>query len=350
MPSRRSDRGGALRRQLERAEAAEPELNAAIEERRRWENERDLAFREGWEEWDNLDTDTRQDLFRESVVVGGLGDVLSVATSPRRLGVSQATKAVLSRAAPELAKRLYAAKPRKAVKGLIERIKDVRRSRMSDSDKVAQQNKQYDEYIDEIWGATRSTRPAGSNTRPAGGDSPYVRPGDINKIRAEILKNKESTPKDLLFVANTLRALTAAPVSNVRDAYYQSGGKSDLAMTAIDKVLGAGEFSDDPDNLRKLSVQERELVELNKLKKMKREAKKRQRERELADRMDKASDQQYADAFRVQKKEDRTLKEKYDTEIIKRVDAEIEAQKKRDAARKQREKEARRKDREASHK
>jgi sulfite reductase beta subunit-like hemoprotein len=130
MPSRRSDRGGALRRQLERAEGQRPDLEKALEERRRFEADRDHTLRVGFEEWDNLDADTRQALVREGVVVAGASGLADLATSPRKLGLNQAVKGFLSRFAPGIAKGIFARSPRKEVVKLMDKIKKVRADRV----------------------------------------------------------------------------------------------------------------------------------------------------------------------------------------------------------------------------
>lgn len=126
MPSRHSQRGEALRRQLERAEAAQSELRAAEEERARFEDEFDYYQRVGFEEWDNLDNDTRADLLRAS-----LGELVSSVGSAaaNRNPASAAAKRGIRKMFPKLYKKIYARGPSKSREKLIDKIKRVRAER-----------------------------------------------------------------------------------------------------------------------------------------------------------------------------------------------------------------------------
>lgn len=167
MASRRSNRGGGLRA-AERATAQNrAEFEQAEEERKRFEAERDHTLRVGWEEWDSLDTDTRQDLLRHTLM-GALSAVGGVATSPRKLGAQQGIKAALKRVAPGLAKRMFAGKPSKQTKSLMERINKVRSDRAAKQERIAKIEKDLASRRDPS-GRAPTNRPAMSKKDAAEG-------------------------------------------------------------------------------------------------------------------------------------------------------------------------------------
>ena len=126
MPSRRSQRGKGLRAALERTQGAYDDFKEAEEDRARFDSEFEYWQSVGYEEWDNLDADTRADLLRSS-----LGDVVSSVGSvaANRNPIAAGGKKLLQRMAPNLAKRIYARSPSKGRVKLMDRIKKVRSDR-----------------------------------------------------------------------------------------------------------------------------------------------------------------------------------------------------------------------------
>lgn len=114
-----------MRAAVQATEEGAADLNEAIEDRRRFESERDFLLREGWERIDELDTDTRQDLLRETLAAR-LGDVAGIATSPRKLAVNKTTKAALNKIMPGLAKRLFAREPSRYTVKLLDKLRKLR--------------------------------------------------------------------------------------------------------------------------------------------------------------------------------------------------------------------------------
>jgi hypothetical protein len=277
MPSRRSDRGGAVRRQLERAEAEQPALNEAIEERRRFEEERDYLYRVGWEEFDSLDANTRQDLIRESAVFGGLSELFNAATSPRKVAMRAGAKEVLKRYVPNVARRLWARTPSRSERSLMDRIKQVRADRST----TKQQKKARIKEIEKDLAKNREGLIADSNKRAA----ESVARGEYSDVKAPKLLELLKDPK--FMAALGLKTGSNYQTAIVRDALRsedEQGNKQ--ARGWIESVLALGE-----NRLPRMSPEEREL---------------RRHQKELArsDDMYTATDEEYEAAFRRKARED----------------------------------------------
>lgn len=213
MPSRRSDRGGALKRQLARAETQQTDLAEAIEARQRFEAERDYTYRVGFEEWDNLDTDTRQDLIREAAVFGGLSNLAAAVTSPRRLGVSQGAKSLLSKLAPKLAKAIYGRAPSKSSKSLMDRIKKVRADRSAKQKAI----REIEKDLEKRYREERFT--SGPNKGEKAPASPYPKPATHGKTRR--MGNEPRQDTDLEDMIKLGYLLTRPAVMNARAAWME---------------------------------------------------------------------------------------------------------------------------------
>jgi hypothetical protein len=304
MPSRRSDRGNASRRLIQKNEAKRADLEKAIEERTRWEDERDHLYRTGWENWDLLDNETRQDLVRESAVLGGLGAAANFATSPRRLGIQQGTKEFLKRIAPDLAKRVYAGSPRKAAQSLMDRLKEVR------------DPKNWSRANQERWNMAKAAarRENGPNTREntkfqkrtdtaRRNDSvgPQVGPptniGSTGrrierpkpKTIEEALKRAKEDALDMLpYSIKTPRDVRLRDISvalnnslnphamNLRDAYYRSGGDFDYIQNLSNRIVPAGKADNEVGRIREKD----KLAEAYQEAEAEQEAKRKQKERD----------------------------------------------------------------------
>lgn len=222
MPSRRSARGSGLNLASRLGEQNAARVNADIEERRRFENERDYVYRQGWEDFDSLDADTRQDLLRESGVVGGFSTIANVAMSPRRFGASQATRAVLSRVAPELAKKVYAQKPSKAVKSLMTRLKAIRKKRAVDRQKKAERIERIERElegrrtVDQMKEFLRVLKKGEKREEPPG-----ISKEAMKEVQKTLKENKESinTDWERTTIAQALKLGTNSSVLNARTAY-----------------------------------------------------------------------------------------------------------------------------------
>lgn len=269
MPSRRSDRGGALRRQLERAEEMQPELEAAIEERRRFEAERDYLYSVGWEEFDSLDTDTRQDLLRESAVFGGIEALLDVATSPRRVAMRAGARELLKRYAPRAAKALWGRGPSRSAKGLMDRIREVRANRNRIPDKPTAPNPNPDKP-----GAMLPKDAIDQSARAS------------NRVLYETIKHGPDIPREV--ATQAVRAANSPALMNIREMLGndETNIRPDL-IQAIGDLFRAGE--------RRVPVLSKEERKLRK------KQEKEERERRRKDDPYTATDEEYNEVFRGEK-------------------------------------------------
>lgn len=314
MPSRRSDRGNALRAQAAAAERDAPALEAALEERRRFEDERNHLLRAGWESFDTLDNDTRMDLLRESAAVGFSG-LTDLAGGPRRLGLSQAAKAYIKRMSPKLAQKLFAREPRQGTTNLMSRLRKMREGRR-------QAQSQRDKELQKI--EERLNQPA---QRPA---NPAMSREDARRVATEQLRQKKQETqlqKNMDIIADDLTTITAAPVMNIRDAYYRSGG-SDWTYDLVDRLLSAGEYGAGR-NDRKDSVELHRQREAKQFKEMKKKAKSNIRERNRANNMYSATDAEWAAAFDHRRNTNPGLRGRYDQAIIDEVNKRQKAERER---------------------
>lgn len=268
MPSRRSDRGNASRRLDAKNKAKRADLESAIEERRRWESERDHLYRTGWENWDMLDNETRQDLVRESAVIGGLSALGDVATSPRRLGVNKGAKEVLKRMAPDLARKALAGKPRKAVVSLMDRLRKVRnpqewsranQERWNMAKAAARReggpNTRENTKFQKQTERARTNDSAGTQVGPPsnqaawGGNIAGPKPKDVKDALRRYADYRQkydpyttTHPRDVLLKDVSLGLNNALQYGgmNIRDAYYRSGGQFDYIQNLSNRVVPVG--------------------------------------------------------------------------------------------------------------
>lgn len=171
MPSRRSQRGRGLRAALEQTRESYDEFKQQEEDRARFDSEFEYWQSVGYEEWDNLDTETRADLLRSSAgdLASGVGGLVA-----NRNPISAGGRELLKRMAPDLAKRIFSRAPSKGRVKLMNKIKKIRDNRANEKANREAGIRQAEKELREIQkqNATRTGPTAG---QPAA-SSPYPRP------------------------------------------------------------------------------------------------------------------------------------------------------------------------------
>jgi hypothetical protein len=287
VPSRRSQRGKGLRAALERTQGAYDDFKEAEEDRARFDSEFEYWQSVGYEEWDNLDADTRADLLRSS-----LGDVVSSVGSvaANRNPIAAGGKKLLQRMAPNLAKRIYARSPSKGRVKLMDRIKKVR------SDRAAKKQA-HKEEIEKIESDLLMDKALGRvGGRPASDYKPAASKDQIKEIE----KANEAYRKGVEWWETTLGAgtivgsqpLHLANQLSIRELLSRNEDEGfrirPEMRSLVNKLLEAGENRDGP----VMSEAERKLRE---------HREKKQKER--SDNMYTATDEEWDAAFRRRAKE-----------------------------------------------